>query len=238
MRLFGTIESGPLGNIPSNAIMTLSCSIPSLQKIDTERSTSCTCLGLPRQKKRFGNAKIVSGYDESGRRLPSKTENKDSEGVRQDDVWHIRRVPPIKQIYPTEKPLKLLERIVGASSNEGDLVLDPFCGWWNDDPRGSESRPPMDRHRCMCECLQGYRAAPTESTSTLFGLTSSSSAFPRLRDDAKVLADIDKFRFERWAAALVDGMEPNKRQRGDKGIDGWGRFPIRKGPVCRYGLAG
>ena len=53
--------------------------------------------------------------------------------------------------------------------------------------------------------------------------------FPRTIDHAHTLADIDKFRFERWAAALVDGMEPNKRQRGDKGIDGWGRIAIRKG---------
>ena len=30
--------------------------------------------------------------------------------------------------YPTQKPLALLERIISASSNEGDLVLDPFCG--------------------------------------------------------------------------------------------------------------
>jgi hypothetical protein len=43
------------------------------------------------------------------------------------------------------------------------------------------------------------------------------------------MASSDPFRFERWAAALVDGMEPNSRQRGDKGIDGWGRIPIRKG---------
>ena len=52
---------------------------------------------------------------------------------------------------------------------------------------------------------------------------------PKTRDDAKTLADLDKFRFERWAASLVDGMEANKRQRGDKGIDGSGRIPIRKG---------
>ena len=52
---------------------------------------------------------------------------------------------------------------------------------------------------------------------------------PKTRDDAKTLADLDKFRFERWAASLVDGMEANKRQRGDKGIDGRGRIPIRKG---------
>ena len=43
-------------------------------------------------------------------------------------MWQIRRVPPIKQIYLTQKPLALLDRIVKASSNPGDMVLDPFCG--------------------------------------------------------------------------------------------------------------
>ena len=52
---------------------------------------------------------------------------------------------------------------------------------------------------------------------------------PKTVEDAKTLASLDKFRFERWAASLVDGMEANTRQRGDKGIDGWGRIPIRKG---------
>lgn len=31
--------------------------------------------------------------------------------------------------YPTQKPEALLERIIAASSNEGDWILDPFCGW-------------------------------------------------------------------------------------------------------------
>ena len=52
---------------------------------------------------------------------------------------------------------------------------------------------------------------------------------PKTVDHAKTLASLDKFRFERWAASLVDGMEANVRQRGDKGIDGYGRIPIRKG---------
>ncbi len=77
--------------------------------------------------KRFGTGKIVSGFDESGRRIPSVTQG-ESHGVRQDDVWNIRRVAPVKQIYITEKPIALLERIILASSNPGDVVLDPFCG--------------------------------------------------------------------------------------------------------------
>ncbi|MYE58399.1 MAG: hypothetical protein F4X35_02265 [Alphaproteobacteria bacterium] len=77
--------------------------------------------------KRFGTGKIVSGHDKDGDRLPSVTEG-ESEGVRQDDVWEIGRVPPVKQIYLTQKPLELLRRVIRASSNPGDLILDPFCG--------------------------------------------------------------------------------------------------------------
>ena len=77
--------------------------------------------------KRFGNSKIISGHDASGKRIPS-TVSGESEGVRLDDVWDFNRVAPIKQIYPTQKPLPLYERIIKASSNEGDIVLDPFAG--------------------------------------------------------------------------------------------------------------
>ncbi|MDI9313078.1 MAG: DNA methyltransferase [Hydrotalea sp.] len=55
----------------------------------------------------------------------------ESRGVKTGDWWEI---PPIGSTakertgYPTQKPLILLERIIKASSNEGDMVLDPFCG--------------------------------------------------------------------------------------------------------------
>ena len=47
------------------------------------------------------------------------------------DVWDIPALNPMAKErtgYPTQKPLELLRRIIRASSNEGDLVLDPFCG--------------------------------------------------------------------------------------------------------------
>ena len=52
-------------------------------------------------------------------------------GKRMHDVW---RIPTINNMskertgYPTQKPLALLSRIIEASSNEGDVVFDPFCG--------------------------------------------------------------------------------------------------------------
>ena len=48
-----------------------------------------------------------------------------------DNVWRIPTLQPASKErvgYPTQKPLALLERIIKASSNEGDVVLDPFCG--------------------------------------------------------------------------------------------------------------
>ena len=56
--------------------------------------------------------------------------SEDMPGVPLQDLWDD--IPPVlgnERIgYPTQKPLALLERIIRASSNEGDIVLDPFCG--------------------------------------------------------------------------------------------------------------
>ena len=55
----------------------------------------------------------------------------DQRGVPENDVWQIPFVAPSAKErigYPTQKPLALLDRIIQASSNPGDVVLDPFCG--------------------------------------------------------------------------------------------------------------
>jgi site-specific DNA-methyltransferase (adenine-specific) len=51
------------------------------------------------------------------------------EGKYPDDVWDMPVIRGAERTgYPTQKPLALLHRIVKASSNEGDIVMDPFCG--------------------------------------------------------------------------------------------------------------
>ncbi|GHT75029.1 hypothetical protein FACS189456_6830 [Bacteroidia bacterium] len=51
------------------------------------------------------------------------------EGKYPDDVWEIPIIRSNERVgYPTQKPLALLQRIIKASSNEGDIVMDPFCG--------------------------------------------------------------------------------------------------------------
>ncbi len=82
-------------------------------------------------EKRWKGKKIVASHDEGGYRKPSGSTEEESKGAPLDDVWSIPIVAPVAHErvgYPTQKPEALLERIVRASSNPGDLVLDCFAG--------------------------------------------------------------------------------------------------------------
>lgn len=76
--------------------------------------------------------KETSGYAKSG--ITAKSGKKympNPKGTPIDDVWDIPIINPLSKErtgYPTQKPLVLYERIIRASSNKGDIVLDPFCG--------------------------------------------------------------------------------------------------------------
>lgn len=66
-------------------------------------------------------------------RIPQKyfRERNNMEGANPGDVWqfsHVHYSNPERQSHPTQKPLAIMERIIKASSNEGDIVLDPFVG--------------------------------------------------------------------------------------------------------------
>ena len=130
--------------------------------------------------------------------------------------------------YPTQKPLALLDRLVRASSNAGDIVLDPFCGCGTTIHAAQASGRRwigIDVSVNACKIIERRLKSVFDSLwedVQFIGM-------PKTAEDARTLADLDKFRFERWAAALIDGMEPNAVQRGDKGIDGRGRLALRKG---------
>jgi site-specific DNA-methyltransferase (adenine-specific) len=79
--------------------------------------------------KAFGTKKQRADFS-SGHRKPG-VEERETEGPPLSDVWDIGVIAAIgreRTGYPTQKPEALLERIIRSSSNEGDLVLDPFCG--------------------------------------------------------------------------------------------------------------
>ena len=188
-------------------------------------------LYMPRAEstvKRFGNARIVSSHDTDGRRLPSQTGNQESQGVRQDDVWDIKRVAPIKQFFPTQKPELLLERIIRASSNEGDVVLDPFsgCGTTIVEAETSGRRwIGIDiTHLAISIIKSRLRDSfgPDLSDYDVLGV-------PQNVESARALAlkseGDGRRQFEYWALGLVDALPCNKSRRGaDPGIDGYISF--------------
>ena len=79
------------------------------------------------ERERDNTGKVIYKRDEKGNIVTSK----EKKGVPISDVWNIPLLNPKAKErtgYPTQKPIELLERIIKISTNEGDYVLDPFCG--------------------------------------------------------------------------------------------------------------
>ena len=120
--------------------------------------------------------------------------------------------------YPTQKPLALLERIVHASSNEGDVVLDPFCGCGT----AVHAAEKLKRrwigvditHLAISLIEKRLRDAFPEIVFDVHGT-------PKDFDGARDLADRDKYQFQWWACSLVNAQPYQGKKKGaDSGIDG------------------
>lgn len=158
-------------------------------------------------------------------------------GLAVGDVWtDIDKINPVaaeRLGYPTQKPVALLERIIGASSNEGDVVLDPFCGC------GTTIDASIRLGRRWLGVDVTYIAVDLIEKRLLHTYgddikrTYDVLGIPRDRGAALALFSRSPFDFERWAVSLVGG-QPNQKQVGDKGIDGVARFPLdARGTVGR-----
>ncbi len=122
--------------------------------------------------------------------------------------------------YPTQKPLALLERIIEASSNKGDIVLDPFCGC------GTTIHAAQKLGRQWIGIDITYLAINLikRRLKDAFGdeLEFAESGQPTDFRSAKRLAELDKFQFQHWALSLI-GARPLKEGGGkgaDRGVDG------------------
>jgi site-specific DNA-methyltransferase (adenine-specific) len=79
----------------------------------------------------WGDRKQRAVTDTSGRRLRSSSTEEPSRGTPLGDVWEVSIVAPVAKErtgYPTQKPEALLERLLSACTDPGDLVLDPYMG--------------------------------------------------------------------------------------------------------------
>jgi len=159
----------------------------------------------------------------SGSRIPQLKRYLDKlEGQAVHDIW--TDIPPINPMaaerlgYPTQKPLALLERIIQASSNPGDIVLDPFCGCGT----SIHAAQKLDRRWIGIDITHLAIDLIERRLKDAFpGIEFQVHGTPKDLEGARNLANRDKYEFQYWACNLV-GAQPfqNKKKGADTGIDG------------------
>jgi len=139
--------------------------------------------------------------------------------VNMRDVWDIPYIGSTDKErlgYPTQKPIALLERIVNASSNPGDVVLDPFCGC------GTTIEAAMNLNRKFVGVDISMYALNVIQKQRLKDTRFKIDGIPSDMPSARAMAAANPFALEKWAVHLIPGFVANNKQRGDGGVDGWG----------------
>jgi hypothetical protein len=155
----------------------------------------------------------------------------DLPGVPLQDVWTdirpLHNLAPERLGYPTQKPEGLLERIIQASSDEADTVLDPFCGC------GTTIIAAQKLNRRwigiditnLAITLIRSRLTDTFGGSVDYEVIGEPVSLP---DAAKLAAD-DPYQFQWWALGLVGARPVEEKKGADKGIDGRIYFHVGDG---------
>lgn len=146
----------------------------------------------------------------------------ESKGRALGDVWED--ISPINMRarerlgYPTQKPTELLCRIVAASSNSGDIVLDPFCGCGTT----IHAAQKLDRNWIGIDITHLAISLIERRLKDAFpGISFDIHGTPKDLESALDLAARDKYQFQWWAVSLVDARPYGGKKKGaDSGIDG------------------
>ena len=139
------------------------------------------------------------------------------EGKRLESVWSIPIIMKNSNQslgYPTQKPFALLERIVQASSNEGGVVLDPFCGC------GTTIEAAHKLKRKWLGIDISFNALDVIRKERMMNIKIGVQGEPKDLLAAADLARNKPFDFEKWAVTRIPGFWPNEKQVADGGIDG------------------
>ena len=134
------------------------------------------------------------------------------------DIDRVRNTAGERLGYPTQKPLSLLERVIQASSNPGDLVLDPFCGC------GTTIHAAQKLGRQWIGIYITHLAISLierRLKDAFPGVAFEVHGTPKDLESAIDLARRDKYQFQWWAVSLVDARPYGGKKKGaDGGIDG------------------
>lgn len=143
--------------------------------------------------------------------------------------------------YPTQKPVALLERIVAASSNPGDVVLDPFCGCGTT----VHAAEKLGRQWIGIDVTHLAIGLIQRRLRDAFGADLKPyevHGVPRDLPGAVALAEQDKHQFELWAVSLIPNAQPWKggKKGADQGRDGilYVEGPDRKTETCLIEVKG
>jgi hypothetical protein len=146
----------------------------------------------------------------------------EQEGVPVGDTWNdivpVQAVSQERLGYPTQKPVALLERILSASSNEGDVVLDPFCGCGTT----VHAAQKLGRQWIGIDVTHLAISLIEKRLKDAFpGIAMEVHGTPKDEAGARDLALRDKYQFQWWAVSLVDAVPfAGKKKGADGGIDG------------------
>jgi DNA modification methylase len=160
----------------------------------------------------------------------------DMAGTQINDVW--TDIPPISAQakerlgYPTQKPLALLERVITASSNPGDVVLDPFCGCGT----AVVAAQKLNRRWIGIDITHLAITVMKERLRDTFpGIQFEVVGEPVDVGGAKALAAQDRYQFQWWALSLVNALPAGeeKKKGADTGIDGVIGFVEQGGKAAR-----
>lgn len=150
-------------------------------------------------------------------------------GVSLQNDWSDIRPPAGGEAlgYPTQKPLALLERIINASSNPGDIVLDPFCGCGT----AVHAAEKLGREWIGIDITHLAVSLIERRMKDAFpGIVFEVHGTPRDHAGARNLAERDKYQFQFWALSLVNAQPYKSGKKGaDGGTDGLIYFQDDKG---------
>lgn len=147
------------------------------------------------------------------------------EGDLVESTWYD--IPPLNSIakerlgYPTQKPEALLERIIKASSNKGDVIMDPFCGCGTTITVAEK----LNRHWIGIDITYLAVNLMKRRLADTFG--SDLSPYDVIGDpkdlySAEALAKHDRYQFEWWALDKISARPAQDKKKGaDSGIDGY-----------------
>ena len=140
----------------------------------------------------------------------------------QNDWGDIRPASRTESLgYPTQKPEALLERVIRASSNEGDVVLDPFCGCGT----AVAAAQKLGRQWLGIDITHLAVALMKNRLKTAFHLEPGRDyavvGEPQDAGGARALWEQDPYQFQFWAVSLLEAQPQSEQRRGaDRGIDG------------------